>query len=241
MKSKIIIAALLLAASAACGQKKAYVDIHAGMAIAKTKTTESGMAGENYVTGGDRKQHYGLAAGIGLAFPISEILRCKTGLDVKVKGVEESAKTQFGDCYGSTSPVYMQIPALLSVGTDIGKNVRIEANGGFYIAYGIGGKFDLSVEKSGKRKEIISIDCFGDKGMLSNGYGGWSGDLGLNRFDFGGILGADVILFDRIMVGAAYEWGFVNICNTDVWQKKFNTVGAEAKNRCWSVTAGYIF
>lgn len=171
--------------------------------------------------------------GVVTDIPIVKSLYVETGLYLQSKG----AKYNYSDDLEiSGSPLYLQIPLLLSYRYDFSDDVQLQVNFGPYFAYGIGGKMKLTLWDDNSANSA-SYDFFGDD---------YSDELGIlfdnatkfNRFDCGLQVGAGFTFAKHYYVGFAYEFGLTNMTDQPHVRKddKYSM-----KNSNWMLGIGYNF
>jgi len=159
--------------------------------------------------------HVGVIADI----PVVESFYIQPGLYLQEKGFKA------GEWFGSeltgvdvkAAPLYLEVPILASFRFNVSRDVKIQANVGPYLAYGVGGKI-----KGSEGVVSVETDVFSDEG-------------GVKRFDGGLSFGAGVQILHNYYIGFAYELGLVNIIDDD------EAGGASLKNTNWMISLGYNF
>lgn len=156
----------------------------------------------------DADPKIGFSIGATLDYGFTNNLYLLTGLDFTTKGAKGDIASR-GKI--TANPMYLQVPVHFGYKLDITDNSRLVVSAGPYAAYGIGGKYKLTVGDTS-----ISTDFFGDEE-----------DGVFKRFDFG--VGLSVgYEFDRFKAAIGYDFGLVNISygNNDVkTQNAFLTFG----------------
>lgn len=172
--------------------------------------------------------------GVVVDIPIVKSLYVQPGFYLQSKGAkyEEIEDDEYYSSSGleiTGSPLYLQIPVLLSYRCDFSDAVQLQVNFGPYFAYGVGGK--LKVENWNERdSEKYSYNFFGD-------------DLDyfkFNRFDCGLQVGAGFTFAKHYYVGFAYEFGLTN--SIDVSREYRSLLkDMSVKNSNWMLGIGYNF
>ncbi len=245
MKKLLLIVAAALMSFSANAQDGVKFDVHAGMNMSSLSTSKETLELMD-MDNGDTKMKMGFNMGVGVTFPINDIFAVKSGLDFSMKGgkIEESSQDEdswYEDIY-TTKAYYLQIPVLASFGYDISDKIRIEANVGPYIAFGVGGKLENEyTEKWQGDVESWSEkwDLFGDKGMDWDDEDNPIGDAGIKRLDLGLSLGAGVVLSQRYKIDLKYDLGLTNMMDKKVWS--YDGFKGDMKTRNLSISVGYIF
>lgn len=211
-------------------------DIHGGLNVASASLSSSmkGKASTGSVAA--------FKAGLGVAFPINDYLRIKSGLDPTTKGFKQEYSYNNYNSEGKLHPMYVQLPVIVSGGYSFNDKVRLEGNVGAYCAYGIAGMAKLK-ESNTNWSDDYERDFFGDKGPSWNDESETvaTGDMGIKRFDTGLVVGADVILFQHLMLNIQYELGLNNIVDKNIWEDKLEYESPSIKNRNLCISVGYIF
>lgn len=171
--------------------------------------------------------------GVVVDIPIVKSLYVQPGFYLQSKGAKYE-EIEDDEYYSSGleitgSPLYLQIPVLLSYRCDFSDAVQLQVNFGPYFAYGVGGK--LKVENWNERdSEKYSYNFFGD-------------DLDafkFNRFDCGLQVGAGFTFAKHYYVGFAYEFGLTN--SIDVSREyRSQLKDMSVKNSNWMLGIGYNF
>ncbi len=191
-------AVLLVTTVSAQNYEKNIFSIRGGMNIAEITAKSDGIT----VTTDSR-----IAYHIGVT---DQILLCKRiplylepGLFLSSRGGKVNKFT--------LSPLYLQVPVVLTYHFNIKDKVSIEPFAGIYYGLGIGGKAKLGKEKT---------DVFSDEG-------------GMSRSDFGVRVGAGVVFLKHFYAGLGYEIGCANIAKENE--------AAKFHSNCMTVSVGYKF
>lgn len=148
-------------------------------------------------------------AGISVDIPLLQSIYLQSGLYYTSKGTKDK-----GDDWKETfSANFIEVPVLASYRYDFGDAAQLQINVGPYFAYGIGGKFK---EEEGSKE--YSSDFFDDD---------------TNKFDMGLQVGGGVTISRHYYIGAAFEWGFINL-----WKDSDNE---SIKTRNFMINIGYTF
>ena len=244
MKKLFILAAVALMSLGVNAQENVKFDVHAGINMSSISVNDNGMELWD-MEDGDTKMNVGFNVGVGVTFPVNDMFSLKSGLDFTMKGgkIEESYAEDdmsYEDTY-TAKAYYLQIPVLASFGFNASDNLRIEANVGPYLAFGVGGKVtnDYYGTYQGEHDSFSEdFDLFGDKGWYV-GEDEEPGDAGMKRLDVGLKFGADVIFSERYKVGLSYDLGLTNIMDKKIWSDE--GVEGSLKTRNLSISVGYIF
>lgn len=235
MKKVVIFLAVALTNVCANAQKVLF-DVHGGLNIASASMSSS-MQGE-----ASNSSLAGYKAGVGVAFPINDNIRIKSGIDLTTKGFKQEYSYNSYKSEDKIRPMYVQLPVLVSGGYSFNEKVRLEGNIGAYFAYGIAGKAKFK-ESNTNWSDEYERDIFGDKGPSWNDESETeaTGDMGIKRFDAGLVIGADIILYQHLMFNIQYELGLTNVVDNKVWKEKYNYENPSIKNRSLCISVGYIF
>ncbi len=168
-------------------------------AVAQSEIKFGARAGLNFATlGGDNTDgidsrvgfHIGGVADIPFTMfasgDVMQYLYLQPGLLISTKGYKYGE----GDHAIKARPTYLEIPIMLSGAFPINDDIRVRANVGPYLAFGLLGKI--------KDDNNDAMDYFGDEGM--------------KRFDFGLGFGAGVE-WKQYYVGINYDLGLINTSN----------------------------
>lgn len=171
--------------------------------------------------------------GVVVDIPIVKSLYVQPGFYLQSKGAKYE-EIEDDEYYSSGleitgSPLYLQIPVLLSYRCDFSDAVQLQVNFGPYFAYGVGGKLKLERwDEDGS--DTYSYNFFGD-------------DLDVfkfNRFDCGLQVGAGFTFAKHYYVGFAYEFGLTN--SIDVSREYRSLLkDMSVKNSNWMLGIGYNF
>ena len=165
--------------------------------------------------------------------PIVKSLYVQSGLYLQSKGARYEHIIYNGYSKGGYeikgSPLYLQIPVLLSYRCDFGDVVQLQVNFGPYFAYGVGGK--CKIETWDKyNTDRYSYDFFGDD----------LEDIRFNRFDCGLQVGAGFTFAKHYYVGFAYEFGLTNSIEVSR-EYRDQLRDLSVKNSNWMLGIGYNF
>ena len=135
----------------------------------------------------------GYKIGMGMEFPINEIINFETGLLLARKGMkqkEDGLELTF-------SPLYLEVPLNLKFTRPL-NNMSLYGTVGAYLGYGVAGEIEISGKDEG-----VSVS-------LSNDIEWGSGEENtMKPLDFGGGLGVGLI-FDKIEAGLYGSSSFIN-------------------------------
>ncbi len=145
-----------------------------------------------------------------------------TGLFIYSKGAKITYKNSHYDVEETVSPLYLQLPMLISYRCKPGKKVQLQIDFGPYFAYGIGGKHKAEYI-DGTENVCSEKEFFGS-------------DNTFKRADYGLHLGAGMTFANHYHFGIDYELG---LC--DIRHKGFKARTESWRNCIWSVNLGYIF
>jgi len=136
----------------------------------------------------------GYKIGMGMDFPINEIVNFETGLYIARKGMKKKEDTMTHEL----TPVYLEIPLNLKFIKAL-NNMSLYGTVGAYLGYGVAGEF----ETSGKEADggSFSYSCDIEWGS--------SEENDMKPLDFGGGLGVGLI-FDKIEAGLYGSSSFIN-------------------------------
>ncbi len=209
-KTSLIAVVLLIGITASAQEKPLTFGVKAGVNL-------SNMGGD--ASGTDAK--IGFQGGVTLDYAITPELYIISGLNVSTKGFKmKDVEMDFsdwgkGDYSGDVTfnPIYLELPIHLGYKLRVADNTKLVFQAGPYLAYGVGGKATIKKNIGGEEKGNV----------FSTG--------GLKEFDFGfgGAVGAE---FGKIGVNLGYDFGFVNVADTD--EGKFKNMNAY-------LTVGYKF
>lgn len=204
MRKLMTLAAAVLAVGSAFAQKgEPKVGVHGGLNIAKSDVS---------FVSTDAKVGFNL--GVDYQYPIYNSLYVKTGLDFSTLG----HKFKAGGIEETFNPMYLQVPVTAAYHFELTNGVTLEADGGGYFGFGVGGK--ETVEDGGlKVKEKI--------------FSAEDGETMCKRFDAGLRLGI-ALNIDSYVLGVNYTHGLTNVF-------KDADDGGELKNRAVSLSVGYRF
>lgn len=207
--------------------------IRAGFNFANASVEAGHMV---YETSSRTAFHVGIVADI----PIVKSLYVQPGFYLQSKG----AKYEYiysGDYAGSGyeltgSPLYLQIPILLSYRCDFSDAVQLQVNFGPYFAYGVGGKLKLERwDEDGS--DTYSYNFFGDDLFVSD-YDK-KAPFKFNRFDCGLQIGAGFTFAKHYYVGFSYEFGLTN--GIEISREYRSYTDMSLKNSNWMLGIGYNF
>lgn len=177
--------------------------------------------------------HVGLVTDI----PIVKSLYVQTGFYLQSKGMKYTESEDYYYGYEITgSPLYLQIPVLLSYRCDFSNAVQLQVNFGPYFAYGIGGKLKLESWDE-YDSESYSYDFFGGDFLEDMDYNDWK----ISKFDCGLQVGAGFTFAKHYYLGFAYEFGLVNIFDVGRNHNSGLSDRISMKNRNWMLGIGYTF
>lgn len=145
-----------------------------------------------------------------------------TGLSVCGKGMEYKQEDSGTNVKETVSPLYLQLPMLVSYRFKPCKVMQLQFDFGLYFAYGISGKYKIE-HRNDKTNESVETDFFGD-------------DNTFQRADWGLHMGFGATFVRHFHFGVAYETGFWNIKH-----KNLDTGSGSWKHNVWSVSLGYDF
>ena len=187
-------------------QPETKVDIHAGFTVATMTNT-------------DLDVRVGYTFGVGIEHPIYEDQWfLQTGIDFTSKG----AKHRENGTSENFRPVYLDIPILAKLKTEISDANSFNVFAGPYIGIGLGGKY--AYEESGKDTREKLFTCVGS-----------NDEPYFNRFQIGVQFGVGLELDEHFLVNLTGQYGFNNMMKA-TWNNNRNN-----QNLCFSLTVGYRF
>jgi hypothetical protein len=179
----------------------------------------------------------------------SEPVYIETGLYISEKGFSQNVnyegyairgddqRLEIGEFYYKTNLLYLQIPALINYHFIINNKVRIEAYGGIYAAYGIGGRTMLvDVE--------YRFPMLGGNGFVYHNKKVKSFDNSVfKKLDFGVKFGVGAT-FSNIHISAGYELGTVKSEGEYYIDYRYNgdtkyKGKSKLSNKNWIIQIGY--
>lgn len=178
-------------------------------ATAQTKITwnaEVGIGTSMWMGDGSdgSKAIFNPRVGLGIDVPLTGLVSFKTGLHWVSKGAkinyDTQSDTQIVDGKLKVNQNYLQVPLLASFHLGTTQNFDVILSGGFYLAYGISGKQEVSADDLN-----ISWSTFKDSSLA-----GATFSEGLHRFDAGVQIGA-AMDFTSWTVGLNGEFGLCKI------------------------------
>ncbi len=189
------------------------IGIYTGFNLATLKSSESNDGVKNRAA-----FHVGISAD----FPIVESLHIVTGMNISSKGLRADYRYDDSTIKMNGKPIYMEWPVLASYRYNFNDETQLEVNVGPYFAFGLGGKVKTEVSLKGESVEETETIYFG------------SGNDRLieKRFDCGIQLGAGVTLAQHYNIGLAYQFGLVNLIDSDDYS---------VKQRNLMISLGYKF
>lgn len=166
----------------------------------------------------DGKQSYKL--GLALDRELSKFVSICPALYFSNKGYEKSiSETDL-----TLDANYLELPVCLAFNIHFSKGIKISANIGPYVAYGIGGKTKL---KGNGLDE--SWKTFKDKTIAGKEYGA------TERFDWGATAGASLVL-SPLHIGVNYDLGLQDIYSMPKANRK-----EQMRNGMWWISLGLLF
>lgn len=191
-----------------------------------------------YETSSRTAFHVGIVADI----PIVKSLYVQPGFYLQSKGAkyEHIYRDDYaGSGYELTgSPLYLQIPILLSYRCDFSDAVQLQVNFGPYFAYGVGGK--LKYENWDEDdSNTFSYNYFGNDLFETDSYYDEEPPFTFNRFDCGLQIGAGVTFAKHYYVGFSYEFGLTN--GIEINREYRSYTDMSLKNSNWMLGIGYNF
>lgn len=165
----------------------------------------------------DRNVKIGFHVGVAADYEFMYNHAIQTGLFFTTKGAKYQG--EFGSVTGEVSlnPMYLQLPVHYAYKIDVSPGTRVVLHAGPYVAYGIGGKANVTISSSEGSSETDGVDIFGDDGF--------------DRFDAGLGLGIGAE-FGRFLVDLGWDMGLVNISGYSE---------ANVKNQNAYLSVGYKF
>ena len=146
----------------------------------------------------NRGMRVGYHAGLVADYGIIKSIHLKTGVLVSQKGFSDTPTTRRDGAIVSYkrkgTPLYIEVPVLGSYRYSMSRHMQFQADLGPYLAYGIGGKLDVTFDDGvGNR----SPDYFGSESSY-------------RRFDVGVQVGAGLKV-SHLYLGVAFQGGLFNI------------------------------
>lgn len=191
MKMKIIIGAFAFLLSAGLVNAQTKLGIKGGFNAANM-TKDNGSIN-------DSKRlptfHAGIVADIG----VTNILSVRTGLDLQGKGWKYTYSS--GDY--TSNPLYLEIPANLTLNIPVANSVKMYVGAGPYVAFGIGGK----VKASSGSSSILDGKIKFSKDMTTSS---WVPGKEYKPIDAGANVIGGVLFNDRFGINLQYGIGLVN-------------------------------
>lgn len=191
-----------------------------------------------YETSSRTAFHVGIVADI----PIVKSLYVQPGFYLQSKGAkyEHIYRDDYaGSGYELTgSPLYLQIPILLSYRCDFSDAVQLQVNFGPYFAYGVGGKLKYENWDEGD-SNTFSYNYFGNDLFETDSYYDEEPPFTFNRFDCGLQIGAGVTFAKHYYVGFSYEFGLTN--GIEISREYRSYTDMSLKNSNWMLGIGYNF
>lgn len=165
----------------------------------------------------DRNVKIGFHVGVAADYEFMYNHAIQTGLFFTTKGAKYQG--EFGSVTGEVSlnPMYLQLPVHYAYKIDVSPGTRVVLHAGPYVAYGIGGKANVTISSSEGSSETDGVDIFGEDGF--------------DRFDAGLGLGVGAE-FGRFLVDLGWDMGLVNISGYSE---------ANVKNQNAYLSVGYKF
>ena len=241
MKRFLLVAVCAIGTLAASAQKTEASPVFFSTEKADQGVTFGLRVGLNFANVSAKSGRVGLELDSRTAFhvgvvtdiPIVKSLYVQTGLFLQSKGATYNGSFLFWDDVElSGSPLYLEIPLLLSYRCDFTDAVQLQVNFGPYFAYGIGGKMKITTWDEYNNSESASYDFYDDELEL------FGEDSKFNRFDCGLQIGAGFTFAKHYYVGFAYEFGLTNMIDQPHVRKddKYSM-----KNSNWMLGIGYNF
>lgn len=241
MKKLLFMAVFAMGTLVASAQKTSNSPVFFSTEKADRGVTFGIRAGLNFVHASAKMGHkeYPISSrtafhvGVVSDIPIVKSLYVQSGLYLQSKGARYEHIIYSGYSKGgyeiTGSPLYLQIPVLLSYRCDFGNVVQLQVNFGPYFAYGVGGKFKIETWDE-LNTDRYSYDFFGDD----------LEDIKFNRFDCGLQVGAGFTFAKHYYVGFAYEFGLTNSINVSR-EYRDQLRDLSVKNSNWMLGIGYNF
>lgn len=199
---------------------------------AKAGTGISSFWGKNT----DGKAKFAYKVGVGMDYAFNKVWSLQPSVNFVSKGYKEE-ETGIGKA--SMNELYLELPIMVAARLDLTKNSGLVFSAGPYVAYGVGGKTSVVVEK--KIPTMVGYETVEDKYKLDTFGHINDGKMGNRRFDAG--IGLGITYENRnIIFGLESQLGLVNV--NDKLKEVAELTGLDdfaAKNISAFVTVGYKF
>ena len=184
----------------------------------------------------DGKVKFAYKVGVGMDYAFNKVWSLQPSLNFVSKGYKEE-ETGIGKA--SMNELYLELPIMVAARLDLTKNSGLVLSAGPYVAYGVGGKTSVVVEK--KIPTMVGYETVEDKYKLDTFGHINDGKMGNRRFDAG--IGLGITYENRnIILGLESQLGLVNV--NDKLKEVAELTGLDdfaAKNISAFVTVGYKF
>ncbi|WP_300760765.1 porin family protein [uncultured Parabacteroides sp.] len=184
----------------------------------------------------DGKAKFAYKVGAGMDYAFNKVWSLQPSLNFVSKGYKEK---EAGIGKASMNELYLELPVMVAARLNLAKNSGLVLSAGPYVAYGVGGKTSVVVEK--KIPTIVGFETVEDKYKLDTFGHINDGKMGNRRFDAG--IGLGITYENRnIIIGLESQLGLVNV--NDKLKEVAELTGLDdfaAKNISAFVTIGYKF
>lgn len=182
------------------------------------------------------KAKFAYKAGAGMDYAFNKVWSLLPSLNFVSKGYKEE---EAGIGKASMNELYLELPIMVAACLNFTKNSGLLLSAGPYVAYGIGGKTSVVVEK--KIPTIVGFETVEDEYKLGTFGHIDDGKMGNKRFDAG--VGLSITYENRnIILGLESQLGLINV--NDKLKEVAEFTGLDdfaAKNISAFVTIGYKF
>lgn len=182
------------------------------------------------------KAKFAYKAGAGMDYAFNKVWSLQPSLNFVSKGYKEE---EAGIGKASMNELYLELPIMVAACLNFTKNSELLLSAGPYVAYGIGGKTSVVVEK--KIPTIVGFETVEDEYKLGTFGHIDDGKMGNKRFDAG--VGLSITYENRnIILGLESQLGLINV--NDKLKEVAEFTGLDdfaAKNISAFVTIGYKF
>ena len=182
------------------------------------------------------KAKFAYKAGAGMDYAFNKVWSLQPSLNFVSKGYKEE-EASIGKA--SMNELYLELPIMVAACLNFTKNSGLVLSAGPYVAYGVGGKTSVVVEK--KIPTIVGFETVEDEYKLGTFGHINDGKMGNKRFDAG--VGLSITYENRnIILGLESQLGLINV--NDKLKEVAELTGLDdftAKNISAFVTIGYKF
>lgn len=182
----------------------------------------------------DGKAKFAYKVGVGMDYAFNKVWSLQPSVNFVSKGYKEE---EAGIGKASMNELYLELPIMVAARLDLTKNSGLVLSTGSYVAYGVGGKTSVVVEK--KIPTMVGYETVEDKYKLDTFGHINDGKMGNRRFDAG--IGLGITYENRnIILGLESQLGLVNV--NDKLKEVAELTGLDdfaAKNISAFVTVGY--